>query len=170
MADLVTIPISFFELIADYQRPAIHLLINRGEVVQGIFDALKPWNPSIDDIETHTNGKYSEQGVTFKLPAKHISFFFGGAACRFVRDTVDWTSAEETIHILDTCLSALLRQGNIELINWKTSVGVHIHSAPNKTLRGYPQAVLDAEPGRSWGRSPSNDGCRSKMGKAPNNT
>lgn len=93
MAEIVTIPVSFFELVADYERPEIHLLIDRGAVVQGIFDALKRWNPSIDDIEFHTTGKHSEQGVTFKLPAKRISFFFGGAACRFVRDAVDWTSA-----------------------------------------------------------------------------
>jgi len=152
MAELVTIPVSFFELIADYQRPAIHLLINRGAVVQGIFDALKPWNPTIDDIETHTAGKHSEQGVTFKLPAKHISFFFGGAACRFVRDAVDWPSAEETINILDTCLSALLHHGDVGLMNWKTSIGVHIQPRTKsfvEILRPFlvhDLAVLGADP------------------------
>ncbi|HXP86252.1 MAG TPA: hypothetical protein VN841_16115 [Bryobacteraceae bacterium] len=126
MVELVTIPASFFELIAEYERPAIHLLIDRGAVVQAIFDALKPWNPRIDDIESHTTGKHSEQGVTFRLPTKHVSFFFGAAACRFARDAVDWTSAEETINMLDTCLSALLRHAGVAWVTQKTAIGVHI--------------------------------------------
>jgi hypothetical protein len=43
-----------------------------------------------------------------------------------VRDAVDWPSAEETIRILDTCLSALFRHGGVALATQKTTIGVHI--------------------------------------------
>jgi hypothetical protein len=51
MAELVTIPLSFFEITVDFERPDLRLWNDRASVVQDIFDALKPWSPSIDNIE-----------------------------------------------------------------------------------------------------------------------
>jgi hypothetical protein len=126
MPELVRIPVSFFELAVDYERPALKLLIDRGGIVQGVFDALSPWSPGIDDIETHTTGKHSEQGVTIRIPLKRVSFSFGAASCRFLRDDVDWSSAEETITILDAALSALTKLSGIALGTKKTVVGMHL--------------------------------------------
>jgi hypothetical protein len=126
MAELVTIPISFFEVTIDYERPNLKLWGDRASIVQAIFDALKPWNPGVDDIEPLTTGKISEQGFTFKIPLKRVSFFFGPASCRFARDAVDWPSAEETIAILDTALSAFIRFSGIVLGAKKSAIGLHI--------------------------------------------
>jgi hypothetical protein len=126
MAELVTIPVSFVDLAVDYERPALKLLIDRGLIVQGVFDALSPWNPSIDDIETHTTGKHSEQGVTFRIPLKRVSFFLGAASCRFVRDDADWSSAEETISILDTALSTLTKLGGMTMGTKRAAIGMHL--------------------------------------------
>jgi hypothetical protein len=126
MPELVTIPISFFELVVDYIRPDLNLLADRAPIVQGIFDVLKPWNLSVDDVEPITTGKISEQGVTFKLPLKRVLFFFGAASCRFTRDAVDWDSAEETLAILDAVLSALVQLSSVAMVTKKTAVGVHI--------------------------------------------
>ena len=68
MAELVTIPISFLQFTVDYQEAAIRLLGDRAGLVQGIFDALKPWKPNIDDIELRATGKSSEQGGNFTWP------------------------------------------------------------------------------------------------------
>ena len=57
MAELVTIPISVFEITIDYEQPALKIWADRAAVVQGIFDALSPWKPNVDDIEPRTTGK-----------------------------------------------------------------------------------------------------------------
>jgi len=126
MAELVTIPISFFELTIDYESPAIKLLMDRAGIIQGVFEALKPWNPGADDIEAHTTGKNSEQGVTFKLPLKRVAFFVGMASCRLTRDDVDWGAVEETTAILDAALSTLTRLGGISIAAQRASVSLHI--------------------------------------------
>jgi hypothetical protein len=75
MAVLVTIPISIFEFAVDYERPQFKVWIDRACIVQAISDALTPWEPRIDDLETVTTGKASEQGFTIKLPLKRVSIF-----------------------------------------------------------------------------------------------
>jgi hypothetical protein len=57
MAELVTIPITVFEINIDYKQPDLKISADRATVVQGIFEALKPWNPNVDDIEPRTTGK-----------------------------------------------------------------------------------------------------------------
>ncbi len=75
MPELVTIPISFFEVAITFERPVFQLWIDRAPVLQGIFDALTPWSPSIDDTEVRNDGKPSTHGITLKLPLKRASFF-----------------------------------------------------------------------------------------------
>jgi len=126
MPELVTIPISFFEVAISYERPVFQLWIDRAAVLQGIFDALEPWNPSIDDTEPRNDGKPSEQGIVLKLPLKRASFFFGPASCKFSRDDADWGTADETIAILDAALSALTLFGHVVLGKRKTTISLHI--------------------------------------------
>ena len=83
MSELVTIPISFFEITIDYEHPVFKVWIDRGAIVQGMFDALKAWCPSIDDTELRMTGKPSEQGVAIKLPLKRASFFSGQCRADF---------------------------------------------------------------------------------------
>jgi hypothetical protein len=126
MPELVTIPISFFELTVDYERPDFKLWIERADIVQGVFDALKPWDPKLDDVEVRSTGKPSEQGVNFKLPLKRVSFFFGPASCKFTRDDADWGSSEETISILETFVSTLIRLSGVAIGAQKTAVALHL--------------------------------------------
>jgi hypothetical protein len=126
MPQLVTIPISNFAVAIRYVRPVFQLWIDRAAVIQGIFDGLEPWKPSIDDMEVRADGKPSEQGITLKLPLKRITFFFGPASCKFSRDDADWGAAEETITILDAVLSALTIFGHVTLGNKSTAISLHI--------------------------------------------
>lgn len=126
MAELVTIPISIFELAIDYERPEFRLWMDRASVVQGIFDALKTWEPRIDDVDAINTGKPSEQGFTIKLPLKRVSFFFGPASCKFTRENVDWQTAEETIAILAAAVSALIRCSGIALGPKNTAISLHL--------------------------------------------
>lgn len=126
MAELVAIPISVFELAVDYERPEFRLWMDRASVVQAIFDALKPWEPRIDDVDAITTGKASEQGFTIKLPLKRVSFFFGPASCKFVRENVEWRTAEETIAILDAAVSALIRSSGVAMGPQNTTVYLHL--------------------------------------------
>jgi hypothetical protein len=126
MAELVTIPISTFEFAADYERPEFRLWIDRASVVQGIFDALRPWEPRIDDVDAITTGKTSEQGFTIKLPLKRVSFFFGPASCKFTRENVDWETVEETLAILDAAVSELIRSSGVALGPRYTTVYLHL--------------------------------------------
>jgi len=126
MPELVTIPISFFEVTFDYLHPDLKLLGDRSSVVQGIFEALQPWSPTVDNIEVRTAGKTSEQGVSFKLPLKRVTFFFGATHCTFTRDAVDWLTAEETIEILDVFVTSFTLLSSVELASKKTAIGLHI--------------------------------------------
>jgi hypothetical protein len=152
MAELVTIPISIFEVALEYQRPEFKLWIDRAMIVQGIFEALKPWKPRIDDVDAITTGKASEQGFTIKLPLKRVSFFFGPASCRFTREGMDWQSADETIAIFDAAVSALIRSTGIAMGSKSTVISLHLQprSTPFVALLTpfiAPQlAALDSEP------------------------
>ena len=126
MAELVTIPISIFEFTVDYKRPEFKLWTDRVSIVQSIFDALKPWEPRIDDVEGVTTGKTSEQGFTIKLPLKRVSFFFGTASFKFTRENVDWQLVEETIAIFDAAASALIRSSGVAMGPKKTAVSLHL--------------------------------------------
>lgn len=126
MPELIVIPISFFEFSVDYERPEFQLLADRANIVQGIFDALKPWDPRIDDVEVLSVGKLSEQGINVKLPLKRVSFFFGPASCKFKRENADWKSADETFAILDTALSALIRLSGVKIAMQRTAIAMHI--------------------------------------------
>lgn len=126
MAELVSIPISYFELVVDYKEPNVRLWVDRATVVQGLFNAFKPWDLNVDDVEVLTQGKLSEQGVKFKLPAKGISFFFGPASCKFTRDDANWDALEETIQILDAAISTLLNLGKAEKGSQKSMIALHL--------------------------------------------
>jgi len=126
MAHVVTIPISFVELVTAYSRPDIKAFNDRAIMVQSVFDALSPWSPKLDDIEPLTTGKLSEQGFNFRLPLKQVSFFFGPASCRFARDNADWGMAEETLAILDAGLSAFVEVSHISFGVRTAGIGVHV--------------------------------------------
>jgi hypothetical protein len=126
MPEVVTIPISIFELAVDYMRPEFKLWMDRAVVVQAIFDALKPWGPRIDDVDAVTTGKASEQGFTIKLPLKRVSFFFGPASLKFTRENADWQSADETIAVLDAAVSALVLSSGVAMGPKKTVISLHL--------------------------------------------
>ena len=126
MAEPVTVEISFFELVADYDRPRFHLGVDRTLVIQAIFDALKPWDPHIDDVTVLDSGKTSEQGISIKLPRKRVSLLFGYASCRLTRDHQTWALVDETITILDAALSALMRLTSVTIAMQKTTIGLHL--------------------------------------------
>jgi hypothetical protein len=152
MPELVTVPISYFEFAVDYERPEFRLWMDRALIVQAIFDALKPWEPRIDDVDAITTGKASEQGFTIQLPLKRVSFFFGPASCKFTRENVDWQSAAETIAIFDAALSALIQSSGAAMGPKNTVVSLHLQpkSLPFIALLTpfvAPQlAALDSEP------------------------
>jgi len=126
MVEVVTIPVSFFELAVDYEQPALNLLTDRGLVMQAIFNALRRWDAKLDDIEIMTAGKHSEQGVMFRIPPKRASFFFGAEFCRFSRDGVDWSSAEETTTMLEAAISTLLKVSGVATLKLRATIGIHI--------------------------------------------
>ena len=152
MPELVTIPISYFELVVEYERPEWKLWADRGSVIEAIFDSLKPWNPNIDDVEFLNSGKTSEQGVNLKLPLKRVSLFFSPVSYRFTQQNPDWQSSDETIAILDHALSSLIRLSGIKIATQKAEIGMHIQPRSLTfvdILRPFiapPLATLESEP------------------------
>jgi hypothetical protein len=147
MPEPVTIPISFFEVVVEYEQPAIRLLADRATIVQGILDAWKPWTPNIDDVELRTVGKPSEQGVLLKLPLQRASFFIGAAFCRFSRDDSDWETADETIAIFDAAVLALMKFSGVVAGTRRTSIGLHLQPRTKhymEILRPFMSSLLTA--------------------------
>lgn len=126
MSELISIPISFFEATFIYKEPNVGLWLDRANVVQALFEALKSWQIDVDNIEVITTGKPSEQGIKFKLPQKQIAFFFGPTLCKFSKDNADWASAEETIVVMDRAVSALTKSGNVEVANIEAVIALHM--------------------------------------------
>ena len=126
MAEHITIPIATFEINITYTRPVINLWLDRGAVVQKMFDVFQPWNLSIDDVEGITTGRPSEQGVKVKLPSLRITFFFGPASCKFTKEAATWPEADETFAILNAALGILVSPGGVELGKRSTSLALHL--------------------------------------------
>lgn len=126
MTELISIPISYFEATFTYKEPNVMFWLDRANVVQAVFAALKPWRMDVDNVEIITTGKPSEQGIKFKLPQKQIAFFFGATLCKFSKDNADWESAEETITIMDAAVSTLAESGKIEAETIGTTIALHM--------------------------------------------
>ena len=126
MAELVKIPIAVFEVEANYESTDFRVWTQSALILQGIFDALRPWEPNVDDVEIVTTGKNSEQGVKFKLPLKRVSIFFGPTKCIFTRDGMNWEAAEETLAILEAAISAFSQLTEAAFSRKRTLIALHM--------------------------------------------
>ena len=134
MPEKVTIPISIIDYSSDYVRPIMSIWMNRAELVQSMFDALLKWNLDVNDVEPITTGKPAEQGIKIRLRDKRVTFFFGPAGCKFTREGVDWSTASETIEILQTCIATLIAGSNAELHNHKLALILHLQPTKRNFL------------------------------------
>lgn len=126
MPEIVVTHLSFFEAEVEFVQPNLKIWLDRIAMVSAVYEALRPWNITVDDVEVVTTGKPSEQGVRFKIPEKRSSFFFSAASCRFNRDSTSWDTADETIHIFDTALSAFRGAAGVEFKAFRTAVALHV--------------------------------------------
>ncbi len=156
MSESVSIPIATFEVTVEYAKPNMKLLLERINIVDALFEGFKPWNIKVDDVEVISEGKPSEQGIKFRISSKRVSFFFGAAACKLVRDDSDWDSADETITFLEIGLSALTRLAGVEIGKYKTNMAMHLQlkTAPFMDVLGplvpLPIASLDTAPAKAF--------------------
>jgi hypothetical protein len=151
MSEVVSIPIAIFELVVEYARPNMKLLLDRAKVVDRLFEAFGPWNIKIDDVEVIQEGKPSDQGVKFKIPAKRTSFMFGAGSCKLNRDDADSESAEETIKILDSGWRVLSEAGGVQPAAYKTTIAMHMQP---KTAR-FIDLLRPLAPAKLVGLDPS---------------
>jgi hypothetical protein len=128
----ITIPISVFELTVKYDKVNILLMTDRARAVEELFAAFVPWNPQLDDMEVLTAGKPTEQGVQIKIAAQNVSFFFGAAHCKFVKNSAVWAEADQISAILIAALEALHRATGVDYAD-KTSI-LTLHLQP-KTVQ-----------------------------------
>jgi hypothetical protein len=135
MPEIVTIPISFLELEAEYEHPDFKLSGDRTLIVQAIFDALKPWGIEAGDVEILTAGKLSEQGISFRIPAKNVVFSFFISFCKLSRDNVNWEMADETLAILNAAVFALTLQSRVVIGKKKASIGLHVQPKATTFLK-----------------------------------
>ena len=155
MPETVITSLSFYEDEIVFVEPNIKIWLDRVAIVEAVYAALRQWNINVDDIEVITTGKPSEQGVKFKIPEKRASFFFGASACRFTRDSTNWQTAEETITILDSALSAFQAHSNTKVKTFKTAVALHVQPKTKKFIDVVnpvippPMAALDKETAQS---------------------
>jgi hypothetical protein len=132
MPEKVTIPVSIFDYSSDFVRPVISIWMDRAGLVQNMFDALVKWGLDINNVEGITTGKPSDQGIKIRIPEKNLALFFGPTGCKFTRDSVDWSQAQETSEILQSFLSTLLSWKNVELLNRKTALILHLQPSTKK--------------------------------------
>jgi len=148
----VTIPIAIFEITIEYSRPNMRLLVDRANVVDHLFQAFTRWDVKVDDVEVITEGKPSDQGIKFKIPAKRTSFMFGAGSCKLNRDDATWATAEETIAILNTGWSVLTELGQVEAGTYTTTIALHLQSRTTpfieilRPFAAHPLIGLETDP------------------------
>jgi hypothetical protein len=152
MPELVTIPSSFFEYIAEYERPIIALWLDRAKLVQAIFDSLAPWGALPENIEGRNEGKAADQGFAIKLPNKRATFFFGPIRAKLTIDRADWGQADEIIKLIDTAMRALLDNSSSTVKTQKTAIVLHLQPK-TKNFRDilspfWPDQLLTLQPGK----------------------
>jgi len=123
--ELVTIPISFFEAVFEFEKTNVEIWDTRALIAQAVLDALQGWGANIDDFEPLTTGKISAQGLVVRLPLKHVVLFFGPAYCRFSRDH-DWSLAKETFEIFNAAGAAYRKISASAFCRTRTSIGLHL--------------------------------------------
>lgn len=126
MPELVTIPISIFELAIRYEKPVIRLLADRAEVIQALFDAFAEFEPSADDLEVISAGKTTEQGIRLRLASQRITFFFGATTCKFTKEAAVWAEADKILGILDTFLTILVQMSGADLGKKNSVLSLHL--------------------------------------------
>lgn len=152
MPHLVTIPIAILDITVEYSRPNMRLLVDRANVVDRLFQAFTEWKVKVDDVEVITEGKPSDQGIKFKIPAKRTSFMFGAGSCKLNRDDATWATAQETIAILNTGWNVLKELGEVEAGTYKTSIALHLQPKTTpfidilKPFAARPLADLETAP------------------------
>ena len=126
MPELITIPSAAFEMVVEYSRPNMKLLVDRAKVVDQLFEKFSAWHIKVDDVDVKNDGKPSEQGVKFNLAAKRTSFMFGAGSCKLVWDDADWGLINQTIDILDAGWKTLEEIGEVKAGAFKTTIILHI--------------------------------------------
>ncbi len=126
MPEQVTIPIAIVDVVMQYARPSLKLVMERAKVVDALFENFRAWDIDVDDVDVITEGKPSEQGIKFKIPKLRTSFFFGASNCRLSQDDADWESAEETIAILNLGVGTLHDMAGIDIGAYKTAIALHL--------------------------------------------
>jgi len=134
MPEKVRIPVSIFDHSSDFVRPVISIWMNRAELVENMFDALAKWGMDVDNVEGITKGKPSEQGIKILIPEKKVALFFGPTECKFTRDAVDWSKAQETAEILEAFLATLRTWKGVQLLNHKTALIMHLQPTTKKFM------------------------------------
>jgi len=126
MPTAITIPISIFEVMIAYDKPAVRLLADRVAPIQALIEALAPWNVPVDEMELITAGKLSEQGVKFKIPSQAASFFFGAVSCKFTKDAANWSDADNILKLLTTALETLAKSTGVIFGKKETVLSLHL--------------------------------------------
>src|SRR5271166_5143133 len=114
MPELITIPVSIFEVTIRYEKPVIRLLADRAEVIQALFDAFGEYQPNADDLEAVT-GKTSEQGTKLRLASQRVNLFFGATHCKFTKEAAIWAEADTILSMLVTFATILTETGGVAL-------------------------------------------------------
>jgi hypothetical protein len=134
MAEIVTIPTSIFEYVAEFEQPILALWLERATIVQEVFNALLPWNVHVDNVDAKNEGKAADQGFSIRLPNERVTFFFGPAKCKFTKDSADWSQVAQIIKILDAGRSAVLKSTGAAIKVQKTAIALHMQPR-TKTFR-----------------------------------
>jgi hypothetical protein len=75
MPEIVTTPISFFEALIEYERPNVLLWLERGSVVQALFDAFAKWNVRVDDVDILTAASPLNRALSSDCRKSGFRFF-----------------------------------------------------------------------------------------------
>jgi hypothetical protein len=126
MPAAITIPISTFELSITYQKPAIRLMADRVTVLEALFAALEPWSPDVDEMEIITTGKPSEQGVKIRISTQKASFFFSATVCKFIKESANWSDADEVQRLIEAAVTALAQASGVVFGKQVTILSLHL--------------------------------------------
>jgi len=68
MPELITIPVSIVEVIVEYVRPNMKLLVDRATVVDRLFEGFSPWDVKVDNVEALNEGNHPNRESNSSFP------------------------------------------------------------------------------------------------------
>jgi hypothetical protein len=130
-----TVQTAFIDYRLNFVRPILEKWSHNAEIIQGILDALRPWNVRLGSVAVKSApANLGEIQVTFEIVPQRIVFNLFLESASLLVVNVGWEDAPNFRRLVEAIRPALVKSANVEIANIQATLAFHI--TPNgKSIR-----------------------------------